>query len=70
MNVEIRDPDGFEPDGAPYWKAGNSNPRVVVRAGSPVFVELPLPVTDMETAREVFSASLSAAAFLQREGNL
>jgi hypothetical protein len=22
MNVEIRDPDGFEPDGAPYWKAG------------------------------------------------
>ena len=70
MNVEIRDPDGFEPDGAPYWKAGNSNPRVVVRDGGLYFVEIPLPVEEVETAREVFSASLSAAAFLQRDGDL
>ena len=70
MNIEIREADGFEPDGAPYWKAGNGDPRVVVRDGGLYFVDIPLPVTDMETAREVFSASLSAAAFLQRDGEL
>lgn len=70
MNIEIREADGFEPDGAPYWKAGNSNPRVVVRDGGIYFVEIPLPVKDTETAREVFSASLSAAVFLQRDGDL
>lgn len=74
MNAEIREPDGFEPDGAPFWKAGGGtplkNPRVVVRDGGIFFIESPLPVSDAETAKEVSGAVLSAAAFLQRDGEL
>lgn len=74
MNAEIRDPDGFEPGGSPYWKAGKGypfdNPRVVVRDGGIFLVKVPLPVADAETAKEISSAVLSAAAFLQRDGEL
>lgn len=74
MNAEIRDPDGFEPDDAPYWRAGrgfpSANPRVVVRDGGIFFIESPLPARDAEAAKEVSDAVLSAAAFLQRDGEL
>lgn len=74
MNAEIREPDGFEPDGAPYWKAGEGTPfdcpLVVVRDGGIFFIESPLPVSDAEAAKEFSGAVLSAAAFLQRDGEL
>lgn len=74
MNAEIREPDGFEPDGAPFWKAGKgysfTNPRVVVRDGGIFFTEICLPVSDAESAKRVSDAVLSAAAFLQRDGEL
>lgn len=74
MNAEIRDPDGFEPDGAPHWKVGErypfDDPRVVVRDGGIFFIEIPLPIGDAEQAKRVSSAVISAAAFLQRNGDL
>lgn len=74
MNAEVRDPDGFEPDGAPFWNAGRdslfANPRIVVRDRGVFFVEVPLPVTDADNAKRVADAALSAAAFLQRHGEL
>lgn len=74
MNAEIRDPDGFEPDGSPHWSASRrfvfNNPRVVVRDGGIFFVGISLPVSDAEAAKEVSDAVLSAAAFLQRDGEL
>ena len=74
MNAEIREPDGFELGGAPFWNAGRlypfAEPRVVVRDGGIFFTEIPFPVRDAERAREISSAVLSAAAFLQRHGEL
>lgn len=74
MNAEIREPDGFEQDGSPFWNAGRlypfSEPRVVVRDGGIFFTEIPFPVRDAERAKEISGAVLSAAAFLQRDGDL
>ena len=74
MNADIREPDGFEPDGAPFWKAGRGvrfdYPRVVVRDGGIFFSEIPFPIRDAVRAKQVSSAVLSAAAFLQRHGEL
>ena len=74
MNAEIREPDGFEQDGSPYWEAGwlypFAEPRVVVRDGGIFFSEIPLPIRDAGRAKQVSSAVLSAAAFLQRHGEL
>lgn len=74
MNAEIREPDGFEPDGAPFWKAGRGfrfeYPRVVVRDGGIFFTEIPFPISDAVRAKRVSDAVLSAAAFLQRDGEL
>lgn len=74
MNAEIREPDGFEPDGSPFWKAvrghSSTNPRVVVRDGGIFFTEITLPISDAVRAKRVSDAVLSAAAFLQRDGEL
>lgn len=74
MNAEVREPDGFEPDGSPYWSAGRrfvfTNPRVVVRDGGIFFIEISLPASDADNAKKVSDAVLSAAAFLQRDGEL
>lgn len=74
MNAEIRDPDGFELDGAPHWNMDGEylfdSPRVVVRNGGIYFIEIALPIKGAEHAKRVSSAVLSAAAFLQRDGEL
>lgn len=74
MNGNVREPDGFEYDGAPYWEAGEGlplgHPRTVVRDGEIYFIEIPFPIKTQKNAQDVADAVLSAAAFLQRDGEL
>ena len=74
MNGNVREPDGFEIDEAPYWEAGEgfplSNPRTVVRDGEIYFIGIPLPIKTSKNAQAVADAIISAAAFLQRHGEL